>query len=61
QTCEGGTSAECPQPSGLCEKVGDLDDRCTYQCSDPVECKNPPVPGSTCGSSGSGGDDYCGG
>ena len=61
ETCEGGTPEECPQPSGLCTKVGDLENRCTYLCSDPVECKDPPVPGSTCGSSGPDGDDYCGG
>ncbi|MFW2388830.1 MAG: hypothetical protein ACN4G0_10865 [Polyangiales bacterium] len=61
QTCDTGSDEQCPQPSGLCRQVGDLENRCTYLCSDPVECKDPPVPGSTCGSSGSGGDDYCGG
>jgi hypothetical protein len=61
QQCPGGTDEECPQPSGLCKKVGDLENRCSYLCSDLVECKSAPVPGSTCGSSGSGGDDYCGG
>jgi len=59
--CTGGMVSECPQPTGLCEQVGDLENRCTYPCSDVVECKDPPVPGSTCGSSGSGSDDYCGG
>jgi hypothetical protein len=58
--CPHGTAEECPV-SGLCRQVGDLEDRCTYPCADVVECKNAPAPGSTCGSSGSGGDDYCGG
>jgi hypothetical protein len=62
--CDGGTNEECPQPSGLCSQVGDLDNRCTYPCASLIEClpDNPPGrPGSTCGSSGSDGDDYCGG
>ncbi|MBW2507489.1 MAG: hypothetical protein JRE81_02565 [Deltaproteobacteria bacterium] len=59
-TCPSGEDAECPT-SGVCRDVGGLPDRCTYFCSDVVECKDAPVPGSTCGSSGSGGDDYCGG
>lgn len=52
---------DCPQPSGLCRELPGMTDKCTYLCSDPVECKDPPVPGSTCDSSGPGGDDYCGG
>jgi hypothetical protein len=61
QPCPIGTADECPV-GGLCRQVGDLvEDRCTYPCADVVECKNAPAPGSTCGSSGSGGDDYCGG
>ena len=59
--CDGGADEECPQPTGLCRRVGDLENRCTYLCSDAVECKEAPVPGSTCGPSGSSGDDYCGG
>jgi len=60
ERCPNGTDEEC-EPSGICRQVGNLQNRCTYLCSDVVECKNAPVPGSTCGSSGSGGDDYCGG
>jgi hypothetical protein len=60
QVCPGDDDAECPK-SGLCRDVGGLPTRCTYLCSDVVECKSSPVPGSTCGSSGSDDDDYCGG
>jgi hypothetical protein len=60
ERCPEGTDEEC-RPSGICRDVGALQNRCTYRCSDVVECKDAPVPGSTCGSSGSGGDDYCGG
>jgi hypothetical protein len=59
--CPGGTDAECPQPSGLCRRVGALANRCTYPCGDPVQCKEPPNPGSTCGDGGAGAGDYCGG
>jgi len=58
--CPSGEDDEC-EPGGLCREVGSLQNRCTYRCSDVVECKNAPVPGSTCGSSGSGNEDYCGG
>ena len=60
--CPSGEDSECPV-SGLCRDFVDglAEDRCTYLCSDADECKKPPVAGSTCGSSGSGGDDYCGG
>ena len=50
--------ADCPQPAGLCRELPGAVDRCTYRCDSIVECQ---VPGATCGSSGSGGDDYCGG
>jgi hypothetical protein len=60
QTCPSGDDTDCPV-GGLCRDVGGLANRCTYLCNDVVECKESPVPGSTCGSSGSGGDDYCGG
>ena len=63
QRCPSGEDTECPE-SGLCRDVGGLSDRCTYKCANDVEClENDPEgrPGSTCGSSGSGGDDYCGG
>jgi hypothetical protein len=62
--CDGGTDEECEQPSGICRQVGNLESRCTYQCASVVEClTNEPEgrPGSTCGASGTGGDDYCGG
>ena len=65
--CPTGDPLQCPQPSGLCEQVGDLPNRCTYACEVAQHClpigSDPenPNPGSTCGSSGSGGDDYCGG
>jgi hypothetical protein len=52
---------DCPQPAGLCRELPGLLNGCTYLCGDVVECKSPPAPGSTCGSSGSGGDPYCGG
>jgi hypothetical protein len=52
---------DCPQPAGLCRELPGILNRCTYLCSDVVECKSPPAPGSTCGASGSGGDKYCGG
>jgi hypothetical protein len=58
--CPGGDDQECPQPSGLCREVGNLQDRCTYTCGLPVQCPADP-PADSCGSSGSGGDDYCGG
>ena len=64
QTCLSGNADECPQPTGLCEQVGDLQTRCTYPCASLVEClENDPDgrPGSTCGSSGSGSDNFCGG
>ena len=61
QRCENGDDAECPQPSGLCRRVGVLDDRCTYACSGDAQCDNPPNPGSNCGDGGSGGQLYCGG
>jgi hypothetical protein len=57
---------DCPQPSGLCRELPGMLNRCTYLCSDVVECKSPPAPGSTCDSSGAGGAGgaggaYCGG
>jgi hypothetical protein len=58
--CPGGEDTECPQ-SGRCRDVGGLPDRCTYLCGGETQCDEPPNPGSTCGSSGSGDDDYCGG
>ncbi|MDH3199899.1 MAG: hypothetical protein OEM15_03295 [Myxococcales bacterium] len=58
--CEGGADQECPQPSGLCRQVGSLDNRCTYACGLPAQCPADP-PADTCGASGSGGDEYCGG
>ena len=63
QSCASGEDTECPT-SGLCRDVGGLSDKCTYECASVVECLQdvpPGRPGSTCGSSGSGGDDYCGG
>jgi hypothetical protein len=60
--CPLGQDDECPE-SGLCRDFvgGVAENRCTYRCGDSAECKPPPAAGSTCGSSGSGGDDYCGG
>jgi hypothetical protein len=65
--CPRGEDTECPE-SGLCRDVGGLSNKCTYRCEtegdNAVEClpDNPPGrPGTTCGSSGSGGDPYCGG
>ena len=52
---------DCPQPAGLCRELPGMLNRCTYLCSSVVECMSPPAPGSTCDSSGSGGDAYCGG
>ena len=60
--CRSGEDGECTE-SGLCRyfKDGVAENRCTYLCGDAVECKEPPVAGSTCGSSGPADDDYCGG
>ena len=57
--CPGGSDEEC-EIGGICRDVGPVMNRCTYLCDLPVQC---PVgaPADTCGSSGSGGDDYCGG
>jgi hypothetical protein len=57
--CPDGTDDECPT-GGICRDVGSLPDRCTYLCGLPAQCPDDP-PADTCGSSGSGGDDYCGG
>lgn len=59
ETCPGGEDGECPA-SGLCKDVGGLPNRCTYLCGLPAQCPADP-PANTCGSSGSGGNDYCGG
>lgn len=62
--CDMGEDDECPQPSGICRQVGFLENRCTYPCSSVVECleQDPPGrPGSTCGASEQGGENYCGG
>ena len=57
--------ADCPQPSGLCRELPGTDQhRCTYFCASDHRVfgrRSRRQPGSTCGSSGSGGDDYCGG
>ena len=63
--CPSGEDSECPT-GGLCRDFagGVAEDRCTYLCSTTVEClENDPDgrPGSTCGSSGSGSDNFCGG
>ena len=55
--CANGTS--CP-PSGICTKVGDVSDQCTYSCSQALQCPAG-APADTCGSCGSGGGDCCGG
>ncbi len=60
ERCDGGNDQECPQPSGLCREVGNLQNRCSYACSGVAQCDEAPNPGSTCGSSG-GSDKYCGG
>ncbi|MGE0791633.1 MAG: hypothetical protein AB7S26_38515 [Sandaracinaceae bacterium] len=60
--CPGGLDSECPQPGGLCRRVGSLNNRCTYPCGgDPAVCKEPPGAGSTCGVGTTSGPDYCGG
>jgi len=55
--CLSGDDSECPE-SGLCRDFIDglAENRCTYRCDDPLQCKKPPVAGSTCGDSG-----FCGG
>jgi hypothetical protein len=60
QRCDTGEDQQCPQPSGLCRQVGSLPNRCTYACGLPAQCPGE-APADTCGSSGSGGEDYCGG
>ena len=57
--CPGGSDDECAT-GGICRDVGSLQNRCTYLCGLPAQCPGDP-PADTCGSSGSGGDDYCGG
>jgi len=57
--CPNGTDEEC-ETGGICRQVGNLQNRCTYFCSLAAQCP-PAPPADTCGSSGSGGDDYCGG
>ncbi len=59
QECPGGDDGECPT-GGLCRDVGGLPDRCTYLCGLPAQCP-PDPPANTCGASGGGGDDFCGG
>jgi len=73
--CPTGDPRQCPQPSGLCEQVGDLPNRCTYLCGAVQQCldigpdPDNPNTGSTCDSSGTGGTGgvggaggkYCGG
>lgn len=52
---------ECPT-GGLCRDFagGVFEDRCTYLCELPAQCPTG-APANTCGSSGPGDDDYCGG
>jgi len=57
--CPGGADGEC-ETSGICRDVGSLQNRCTYLCVIPAQCPAG-SPADTCGSSGGGGDDYCGG
>jgi hypothetical protein len=57
--CPEGRDDQCP-PSGVCREVGSLEKRCTYLCGLAAQCPDAP-PADTCGSSGSDGDDYCGG
>ena len=59
--CPSGEDSECPT-GGLCRDFagGVAEDRCTYLCELPAQCPAG-EPANTCGSSGSGGDDYCGG
>ncbi len=57
--CPGGSDDEC-EIGGICRDVGSLQNRCTYLCVIPAQCPAGP-PADSCGSSGSGGDDYCGG
>ncbi|MGB5704727.1 MAG: hypothetical protein WBM48_18040 [Polyangiales bacterium] len=59
ERCPNGTDEEC-ETSGICRQVGNLQNRCTYLCGLPAQCPAD-APADTCGSSGSGGDDYCGG
>jgi hypothetical protein len=61
-TCDGGMDEECPA-SGLCRRVGDLLNRCTYECGGEVQCDAVPNPGSSCGNATNMGMgvDYCGG
>lgn len=57
--CPDGSDDECAT-GGICRDVGSLPDRCTYLCVIPAQCPAG-SPADTCGSSGGGGDDYCGG
>jgi hypothetical protein len=57
--CPGGADEECAT-GGVCRDVGSLPNRCTYLCGLAAQCPED-APADTCGSSGSGGEDYCGG
>jgi hypothetical protein len=59
--CPTGEDADCPT-GGLCRDFagGLAEDRCTYLCGLPAQCPAA-EPANTCGSSGSGSGDYCGG
>jgi hypothetical protein len=59
--CPTGEDDKCPT-GGLCRDFagGLAEDRCTYSCGLPAQCPAE-EPANTCGSSGSGSDDYCGG
>src|SRR5690606_3854139 len=45
--CAGGTDEECPE-SGVCRRVGALNNRCTYPCATAFDC-SPSGAGSSCG------------
>ena len=63
--CPGGTDGMCgpnnePEvavPGAVCQPVGGLGDRCTYECAGPVQCPAV-VPQDTCGG---GPPNWCGG
>ncbi len=58
--CEG--DEDCSTLGGLCRDVGNLGQRCTYECTFAAQCLPPGEEGSTCGDAGGNAEEkYCGG
>jgi hypothetical protein len=60
EPCEG--DEDCSVLGGLCRDVGNLGQRCTYECTFAAQCLPPGEEGSTCGDAdGTAEEKYCGG